>query len=219
MEFSSQLVRCRKQKGLSQEELAGRLGVSRQAVSKWETGEALPDLQKAFLLSEALGVGLDQLCKGSAEAEPPQQEKAAAARGRCSLRTLLACLLCFAAGIWLGIRQPAKPVETDGAAALPDTISVDGVSFSTFGGALSYRFVPSVVGEDYTYRITFTGAEGGPRSFEVSCDGGLCSGTAELPERDVYDVTVRIENEKEGRAVLAARDLSFSISQSEAVWS
>ena len=43
MKLSEKILYCRKRAGLSQEALAERLGVSRQAVSKWETGEALPE--------------------------------------------------------------------------------------------------------------------------------------------------------------------------------
>ena len=62
MEFSKNLSRERKARGLSQEELAARLGVSRQAVSKWETGEAAPDLSKLLALADALDLPLDTLC-------------------------------------------------------------------------------------------------------------------------------------------------------------
>ena len=62
MEFSHQLLQARKRRGLSQLELAEQIGVSRQAVSKWETGEAAPDLVKLLALAEALGISLDQLC-------------------------------------------------------------------------------------------------------------------------------------------------------------
>ena len=58
MRFSEQLFALRRAKGLSQEELAEQVGVSRQAVSKWENGEAAPDLQKLLTLSEALEVSL-----------------------------------------------------------------------------------------------------------------------------------------------------------------
>ena len=44
MSFQENLIRARKARGMTQEELAARLSISRQAVSKWETGESLPDL-------------------------------------------------------------------------------------------------------------------------------------------------------------------------------
>ena len=51
----------RKTLGMTQEQLAERLGVSRQTVTKWETGESVPDLANAGALAEALDVSLDAL--------------------------------------------------------------------------------------------------------------------------------------------------------------
>ena len=61
MEFNNKLYDLRKKKGLSQEELAGRLNVSRQTVSKWEVGESAPDMENLVALSELFGVSLDEL--------------------------------------------------------------------------------------------------------------------------------------------------------------
>ena len=61
IEIANRLVALRKSRGLSQEELAEQLGVSRQAVSKWERAEASPDLDKLILLSKLYGVSLDDL--------------------------------------------------------------------------------------------------------------------------------------------------------------
>lgn len=63
MNFSEKLQYFRKQKGLSQEALGERLGVSRQAVAKWETDAALPDVINLVALSSLLGVTLDRLLK------------------------------------------------------------------------------------------------------------------------------------------------------------
>lgn len=73
MKLSEKIYYCRKKAGMSQETLAARIGVSRQAVSKWETGEAEPELGKLRLLAEAFGVSTDWLLS---EAEP-QPEPAA----------------------------------------------------------------------------------------------------------------------------------------------
>lgn len=61
MKLSEKIYACRKKAGLSQEALAEKLGVSRQAVSKWETGEAVPELEKLLRLSQAFGVSTDWL--------------------------------------------------------------------------------------------------------------------------------------------------------------
>ncbi|MEG0367489.1 MAG: helix-turn-helix transcriptional regulator, partial [Coprobacillus sp.] len=67
MDFGMKLQDLRKQKGLSQEALAERLSVSRQAVSKWETGEGYPEMDKIILLSDMFEVSLDYLIKDSGD--------------------------------------------------------------------------------------------------------------------------------------------------------
>ena len=72
MEFNNKLYELRKQKGFSQEELANRLNVSRQTISKWEVGESTPDMEKLVAISDLFEVSLDELIKGeeSKRAEP-----------------------------------------------------------------------------------------------------------------------------------------------------
>ena len=61
MKLSEKILYCRKKSGLSQEALAQKLNVSRQAVSKWETGEAMPDLNNLALLAKEFDVTADWL--------------------------------------------------------------------------------------------------------------------------------------------------------------
>ena len=61
--FHSNLVQLRKLNHMSQEQLAEKLDVSRQTLSKWETGESLPDIEKCKLLAELFGVTLDDLVR------------------------------------------------------------------------------------------------------------------------------------------------------------
>ena len=61
IEIANRLVQLRKQKGYSQEELADKLGISRQAVSKWERAEASPDTDNLICLAKLYGVSLDDL--------------------------------------------------------------------------------------------------------------------------------------------------------------
>lgn len=63
MTLGEKLQRLRKQGGMSQEELAGRLGVSRQAVSKWELNEAMPDTENVVQLGRLFGVSCDYLLR------------------------------------------------------------------------------------------------------------------------------------------------------------
>jgi len=64
MQFYEKLQQLRKKCGFSQEDLAERLSVSRQAISKWESGSAYPEIEKLIQLSETFGVTLDSLMKG-----------------------------------------------------------------------------------------------------------------------------------------------------------
>lgn len=63
MTFSEKLMDLRRKAGLSQEQLADRLGVTRQSVSKWESGTAMPELVKLISLSDIFGVSVDYLVK------------------------------------------------------------------------------------------------------------------------------------------------------------
>ena len=61
MSFASGLYGARKKSGLSQEDVAAKLGVSRQTISKWETGETLPDIRQSKGLAMLYHVTLDEL--------------------------------------------------------------------------------------------------------------------------------------------------------------
>ena len=65
--FNENLVRLRKINQMTQEDVAEAVGVSRQAVAKWESGETIPDLEKCKLLAELFGVSLDNLANYESE--------------------------------------------------------------------------------------------------------------------------------------------------------
>lgn len=67
MQFHEQLISLRKQKGLSQEQLGEQIGVSRQTVSKWETGVTTPELEKLIQLGDFFDLPLDRLVGRSRE--------------------------------------------------------------------------------------------------------------------------------------------------------
>lgn len=79
MILSDKIIEERKKKGWSQEELAYKLGVSRQAVSKWESAGSVPDLQRIIQLADLFGVSTDYLLRGNrrenTEGEPYKGEK------------------------------------------------------------------------------------------------------------------------------------------------
>lgn len=99
--MKERLIRLRQEQGLSQSGLAEALGVSRQAVSRWETGAAMPSAENLLCLSRLYGVPMDELIRGE-EAEPEQKAEAPAGtqdapKGDRALRRWGAAALVLAA--------------------------------------------------------------------------------------------------------------------------
>ena len=94
MNVADRIQNLRKTKGISQEELADKIGVSRQAVSKWESEQSLPDIDKIIIMSEFFDVTTDYILKGI---EPVKQEQTKHWKAN---RT--------AAGLWRIIIWPAR---------------------------------------------------------------------------------------------------------------
>lgn len=75
MKLADKIILLRKQKGWSQEELAAQMDVSRQSVSKWESGISMPDIDKIILLSQIFGTSTDYLLKEDIEEVDTEMEK------------------------------------------------------------------------------------------------------------------------------------------------
>ncbi len=75
MTVADKILKLRKDKGLSQEAFAEELGVSRQSVSKWESGAAMPDTEKILAMSRLFDVSTDYLLKGEGEDAPAKAEE------------------------------------------------------------------------------------------------------------------------------------------------
>lgn len=106
MSFGEKLQKLRRQAGLSQEELAGQLGVSRQAVSRWELEGVLPDAGKIVALSRIFSVSTDFLLKDELEfpeTAPPQSppQPAEAATPKKMARKGLLIAACITGGLGL----------------------------------------------------------------------------------------------------------------------
>lgn len=65
MNFSEKLKEIRKKEGISQEQLAEKIGVSRQAITKWETGKGLPDVENMVIIAEIFKITIDELLMDS----------------------------------------------------------------------------------------------------------------------------------------------------------
>ena len=209
MTFSETLTSARKRRGWSQEELAARIQVSRQAVSKWETGDAMPDLPKLLALADALELSLDVLCgrvppgaqvpaadalplSGSgatpASSVPSAPAPAPLTRGKLLLAALLCVLLgaIFSGALLWGWEQRSTVPAEEAAQSLrvmTRELTVSGLGFVPQSDSrLGFHFTPSICGEGLTYEITFTGSDGQSFSFDAPCGGGVCTGEAVFPD-------------------------------------
>ncbi|MGE4354687.1 MAG: helix-turn-helix domain-containing protein [Oscillospiraceae bacterium] len=221
MELKVRLIQERKVRGLSQEELAVQIGVSRQAVSKWETGDALPDLPKLMALADTLNISMDALCgREISSASPSPEIEAAPAKSRLFRRIANFALIGFlvAGSFFAGTQFDDTPELGTLTPSLPETFSVSGEQFFIDNGNLSYQFVPSITGEAYTYQITFSGQNNSPQTFTAPYSGGICTDTVVLSETDTYSVTVVVSNVQDSRAVALASGLNFSKSSGSVQW-
>lgn len=100
MNLSDKILKCRRQLKLSQEELANKLYISRQAVSRWENGTALPDAQNILQLSRLFGVSTDYLLNDNLD-EPDSVE--APAKPKKKLSVLQIVLLALGSPIWVSL--------------------------------------------------------------------------------------------------------------------
>lgn len=131
MTFSEKLLRLRKREGLSQEELALYLNVSRQAVSRWEQGTAMPDAGNLLKLKQRFGVSVDWLlenaqgwesCSGieaGASTEVPGPERTAPAQSGLWLIWAIPLVLSFLGLLVLGIFSSLHPGQYETAVAAP----------------------------------------------------------------------------------------------------
>ena len=108
MKFGEKLQKLRKEKGMSQEELAARLHVSRQAVSKWENDQGYPETEKMLMIGNIFSVTMDYLLKDEGGAQPQEQGFYASREcvqgylqqeKRITLRIAVGTLLCILSGL------------------------------------------------------------------------------------------------------------------------
>lgn len=131
LEIAQRLQQLRKQHGYSQEGLAEKLGLSRQAVSKWERAESSPDTDNLIELAKLYGVSLDELLLGRSA------EEAEAALNMEAGETSPEAYACGAALADAGIRAAGEPEE----AGAPETDNAppDGGAKPESGGKTENR--------------------------------------------------------------------------------
>ena len=125
--FGARLAQMRREAGLSQQALADRLSVTRQAVSNWERDQTLPDLEMLRAIAQALGTDLNTLSGSDAPVRRRKYGKKAAVFPA----VLVCCVLCAAVG-WRLAHCPAGTAEVDSPAPHKiQSVTPDGVTVTT----------------------------------------------------------------------------------------
>ncbi|HHX53840.1 MAG TPA: helix-turn-helix transcriptional regulator [Clostridiales bacterium] len=119
MILADKIIELRKQNNWSQEELAEKLGVSRQAISKWEGAQSTPDLERILAMSNLFGVSTDYLVKDEIESKliPEEAEESGSSLRRLSMEEANAFINAklksakpIAFGVWLCIMAAIPPI-------------------------------------------------------------------------------------------------------------
>ena len=101
MNISDRIQSLRKAKGITQEQLADAVGVSRQAVSKWEAEQSVPDLERVVAMAEYFDVTTDYLLRGIEPAPTAQARERVSPRTMCIIATALDVAgLILGGGLW-----------------------------------------------------------------------------------------------------------------------
>ena len=95
--IGANIARLRKEKNMTQDQLANLMGISFQAVSKWENGLSSPDVSSFPMLADVFGVTIDELFGREAARLPPRSRRTTSCRGLM----MTACTLCSITGIRL----------------------------------------------------------------------------------------------------------------------
>lgn len=122
--LSEKLYQLRKKSGLSQEQLSEQLNVSRQAISKWESGSAFPESEKLIIISNYFGVSVDYLLKDEAEDEA-KTPNAEIRKNPTTLAGLVICIAGIAAMILWGLFSILRP-EISNQMSESSMITIDG---------------------------------------------------------------------------------------------
>ncbi len=105
MNIGKRIHQIRQQKNLTQEQLAKDLAISRQAVSKWESGKAIPDIENLMYISDLYDVSLDELIKGDDKVSQKIVADVSAKKWhKLSIMFFVALLIYI---VWFGFRHDA----------------------------------------------------------------------------------------------------------------
>ncbi len=131
--LSERIYTFRRKSGLSQEQLAEKIGVSRQAISKWESGTSTPELEKLLALSDCFHITLDELVKGEAAdqeaseapSKPGENEVSKGVEMKVGIGLCLIGTICLILSGVMMVTSPGATEQLNAASAI--TLSGSGI--------------------------------------------------------------------------------------------
>ena len=146
MTFGERLVELRKSKGLSQEQLAEVLDLTRQTISKWELDQSTPDLEYIVKLSDFYGVSTDYLIKGEPSAPTSDSVKFTSGLGGLKLHHVLFSLAGMVAGVcFIGLFALVVCAALRPISALVDGVHYEGLMGFLIGSKTLWLFITLAV--------------------------------------------------------------------------
>lgn len=212
MNFHENFFKYRKAKGFTQEEMAEKMEVSRQSVSKWENGEAIPDLSKVIKIAELLEVSVDELCgRETINKIETNQNIKAEQDIKLELKTnpfhtllipiviaIVLIVVSAVGGYFIGQNYPNETIYE-----LPDNMEVTHVDYDVFQHILSCTFVPEVYSDKLEYTILLTNLSTEvKRSSNVTFEDGVGSATVMTGGSGYFQVILQISNGLECRNIV-----------------
>lgn len=219
MLFNEKLIQHRRERGMTQEDLADRLSVSRQTVSKWENGECMPDADKFIRLSDILEISLDELAGRENAAAPIAPPAPELPRPRNRLRRFLigtlACLLIGAGGVVFG--RYVVPKQQPSVQTLPDTLTASDIVWSSraYDQGVGFSFASNVSVSSEATVYLYAWKEDGTEEaveLETSYENGLYH-TALVPSGYYPKVVFAVREGKQERSVFLAKNLNIEITK------
>lgn len=122
--ISEKIYKLRKNSGLSQEQLAEQLNVSRQAISKWESGTAVPESEKLITISNYFGVSVDYLLKDEEEFKEKATDSSAEEKPKM-IAGIIICIAGIVAMVIWGLLSIFSP-EASNRMSDSSMITIDG---------------------------------------------------------------------------------------------
>lgn len=213
MTFSNNLIKYRKIKGYTQDDLAEKMGVSRQSVSKWENGESMPEVSKIVKIADYLEVSMDELF-GREKIVKTEQNVVSMQDVKSGFKpnTILFMIICVfflslggIVGYGIGSDKGNEKVVSG-----LENVEITGFGFGpNEWGGMNVEFVPSSYSQDCKYTILAKGQYDKyyDTQWKVSFSDGICRSNLGTIDGVLYKIILKIEQGEETRFITLAENV------------